>query len=414
MDKEISRDRILGRQRKRGLYVLGGVVMLLGALWLFRQWLTPGVKRSDLVVGEVREGEMENTVSANGTVEPSSEIVLVSPLSAKIRQVVTENGTQVKSGDPILILDTEYSELEFQRLKDELKLKDNNVVRLKLELEKNIRDIELDDQVKDLQVKNFEALLADAKRLQAIGGMTQEEVDKARQNLAIALLEKKKLENELKYRKESIASSVLNEQIQSSIQRQRLDELAKKLKNGTVRAEVPGVITWLDNRIGTQVQEGDPLVRLANISSYSIMAQVSDMHSDRIGLGQLVQVEVNNTVEMGEIEQILPAVENNTIQFKIRLRKADSDKLRPKMKVPVRIITDTKQRSIYIPNGPGILAGKSQRVFVLHDGKALARTVELGFRTSDKVEIISGLKAGDKVILSDMSVYEGKSELKVR
>ncbi len=414
MDKEISRDRIRGLQRKRGLYILGGIIAILGALWLFRQLLTPAVKRSELIVGEAREGEMENTVSANGTVEPSSEIVLVSPLSAKIRQVVTENGTQVKSGDPILILDTEYSELEFQRLKDELKLKDNNVVRLKLELEKNIRDIELDDQVKDLQVKNFEALLADAKRLQTIGGMTQEEVDKARQNLAIALLEKKKLENELQYRKESIASSVLNEQIQSSIQRQRLDELAKKLKNGTVRAEVPGVITWLDNRIGTQVQEGDPLVRLANISSYSIMAQVSDMHADKISPGQPVQVEVNNAVEMGEIEQILPAVENNTIQFKIRLRKADSDKLRSKMKVPVRIITDTKQRSVYIPNGPGILAGKSQRVFVLQDGKAVARTVELGFRTSDKVEVISGLKAGDKVILSDMSVYEGKSELKVR
>lgn len=388
--------------------------MLAGAMWLFRQVLTPGVKRNELIVGEVREGEMENTVSANGTVEPSSEIVLVSPLSAKIRKIVTENGTQVKSGDPILILDTEYSELEYQRLKDELKLKDNNVVRLKLELEKNIRDIELDDQVKDLQVKNFEALLADARRLQTIGGMTQEEVDKARQNLAIALLEKKKLENELKYRKESIASSVLNEQIQSSIQRQRLDELAKKLKNGTLRAEVPGVITWLDNRIGTQVQEGDPLVRLANISSYSIMAQVSDMHGDKISLGQPVQVEVNNGIEMGEIEQILPAVENNTIQFKIRLRKADSDKLRPKMKVPVRIITDTKQRSIYIPNGPGILAGKSQKVFVLQGDKALLRSVELGFRTSDKVEVISGLKAGEKVILSDMSVYEGKTELRVK
>lgn len=414
MDKEINRSTIKGRQRKRGLYIAGAIVLLFGLGWIFRQLLAPTVKRSDLIVGEVKAGEMENTVSANGTVEPSSEIVLVSPLSAKIRQVVTENGTQVKTGDAILVLDTEYSELEFQRLQDELKLKDNNVVRLKLELEKNIRDIELDDQVKNLQVKNFEALLADAKRLKAIGGMTQEEVDKANQNLNIALLEKKKLENELKYRKESIASSVMNEQIQSSIQKKRLDELAKKLKNSTIRAEVAGVITWLDNRIGTQVQEGDPLVRLANVSSYSIMALVSDMHADKISIGQPVQVELNNSIEMGEIEQILPAVENNTIQFKIKLQKADSQKLRPKMKVSVRIITDTKQRSIYIPNGPGILAGKSQKIFVLEGGKAVARTVELGFRTSDKVEVISGLKAGEKAILSDMSVYEGKSELQVK
>ncbi len=414
MDKEINRDTLKSRKRKRGLYVIGGITLLLGVVWIFRQILSPTVRRADIIVGEVKAGEMENTVSANGTVEPSSEIVLVSPLSAKIRQVLIDNGSQVKAGDAILILDTEYSELEYTRLTDELKLKDNNVVRLRLELEKNIRDIELDDQVKNLQVKNFEALLADAKRLKAIGGMTQEEVDKAGQNLNIALLEKKKLENELKYRKESIASSVLNEQIQSSIQKKRLDELAKKLRNSTIRAEVPGVITWLDNRIGTQVQEGNPLVRLANVSSYSIMALVSDMHSDKISIGQPVQVELNNSIEMGEIEQILPAVENNTIQFKIKLQNAGSQKLRPKMKVPVRIITDTKQRSIFIPNGPGILAGKSQKIFVLDGGKATVRNVELGFRTSDKVEVVNGLKPGEKVILSDMSVYEGKSELKVK
>jgi HlyD family secretion protein len=414
MDKEINRGTIKGRQRKRILYVITGLLFLVGIVWVLRQVLAPTIKRSDLIVGEVRAGEMENTVSANGVVEPSSEIVLVSPLSAKIRKVVVENGTAVKKEDAILILDTEYSELEYQRLKDELKLKDNNVVRLKLELEKNIRDIELDDQVKDLQVKNLEAQVSDARRLQSIGGMTLEEVAKARQNLAIALLEKKKLENELKYRKESIASSVLNEQIQSSIQKKRLDELAKKLKNATVKAEVEGVITWLDNRIGTQVQEGDPLVRLANVSSYSIMASVSDMHADKISIGQPVQVELNNAIEMGEIEQILPAVENNTIQFKIKLQKADSQRLRPKMKVAVRIITDTRKRSIFIPNGPGILGGKSQKIFVLTGGRAVAKTVELGFRTSDKVEVVSGLEAGEKVILSDMSVYEGKSELKVK
>lgn len=414
MDKEINRGTIKGRQRKRILYVITGLLFLVGIVWVLRQVLAPTIKRSDLIVGEVRAGEMENTVSANGVVEPSSEIVLVSPLSAKIRKVVVENGTAVKKEDAILILDTEYSELEYQRLKDELKLKDNNVVRLKLELEKNIRDIELDDQVKDLQVKNLEAQVSDARRLQSIGGMTLEEVAKARQNLAIALLEKKKLENELKYRKESIASSVLNEQIQSSIQKKRLDELAKKLKNATVKAEVEGVITWLDNRIGTQVQEGDPLVRLANVSSYSIMASVSDMHAYKISIGQPVQVELNNAIEMGEIEQILPAVENNTIQFRIKLQKADSQRLRPKMKVAVRIIIDTRKRSIFIPNGPGILGGKSQKIFVLTGGRAVAKTVELGFRTSDKVEVVSGLEAGEKVILSDMSVYEGKSELKVK
>lgn len=414
MDKELDFRVIKSRQRKRWLYGLGILLALLTLIFLIRKALTPTILLSEQIVGEVKSGEMENTISANGMVEPSSEIVLVSPLSAKINKVIRENGSEVKAGEPILSLDTEYSELEFQRLKDELKLKDNNVVRLQLELEKNIRDIEIDDKIKDLQVKNLQSLLSDAKRLKAVGGMTQEEVDKAQQNLAIAKLEKSKLENELKYRKESIASSVLNEKIESSIQKKRLDELAKKLKSSTITAEVSGVITWLDNRIGTQVQEGDPLVRLANVSSYRIDAQVSDMHSEKITLGQQVQVELNDTIESGTIEQILPAVENNTIQFRVKLNNATSDKLRPKMKVPLRIVTDTKSQSLYIPNGSGVLSGKSQKIFVLKGNQAEARTVEFGFRTSDKVEVISGLNAGEKVIISDMSIYQDKTTLKVK
>ncbi len=414
MDKQIDNRTLRKRKAKRWTYIVGVAAALALGYWLLSQGLTASVKRADILVGEVREGEIDNTISANGIVEPSSEIVLVSPLSAKVMKVVKENGTRVEPGEAILILDTEYTQMEFQRLVDELRLKDNNVVKLKLELEKNIRDIELDDQVKDLQLKKLRASLSDAQRLKTIGGVTQEEVDQAKQNLEIALLEKKKLENELKYRKESIASSVQNEQIQASIQKKRLDELDKKLKNATVHSTEEGVITWLENRIGAQINEGEPLVRLANLSSYSIDASVSDMHTEKLVLGMMVQVEVSNGIEMGEIIQILPAVENNTIRFKVRLQKADSDKLRPKMKVPVRIVTDTKSHGIYIPNGQGVSGGTSIKVFVLEDGQAVARTIETGLRTSDKIEVISGLKVGEKVVLSDMSLYKNKSKLKVK
>lgn len=414
MDKALSKDHLQKIKRKRlttGLFV---VLLIIALLWAVKSLIKPSIRLSEVIIAEVKQGEMENTVSALGTVEPSSEIVLVSPLTGKIHQIIKENGTSVNAGEAILILDTEDADMEYQRLSEELKLKENNVTRLRLELEKNIRDIEIDDQVKELQLKNLEGQLSDAKRLLNVGGVTQEEVDKAAQNLKIAQLEKKKLENELKYRKESIASSVLNEQIQSSIHKKRLAELGKKLQNATLRAESAGVITWVDDRLGTRIQEGEPLVRLANLSSYSIMAQVSDMHADKISLGQQVQVEINETVELGEIEQILPAVEDNTIQFKVKLRQSDSEKLRPKMKVPLRIVTGSKGQSLYILNGSGIKGGKSQKIFVLENGNAVARTIELGFRTSDKVEVVSGLKAGDKVIISDMSVYENKSQLKLK
>ncbi|ADQ18042.1 efflux RND transporter periplasmic adaptor subunit [Leadbetterella byssophila] len=410
MDKAITQNR----KPSRYIKYLGALILVFGAYWVLRQSLLPTVKRTDLVFGEVKSGGMVNTISATGLVEPSTEIVLISPLATKVKQILKDNGSEVKVGDPILLLDTQFADMEFRRLTDELSLKENNVLRLRLELEKNIREIELDDQVKDLQVKNLEAQVKDALRLKSIGGMTQEEVDQARQNLAIALLEKKKLENELKYRKESIASSVKGEELQSSIQRQRRDELAQKIQKATLRAEVDGVVTWIENRIGAQVQEGDPLAKLANLSAYSLMVQVSDMHADKIQVGQEVQVELNQKVEKGEIEQILPAIENNTIQCKVRLMNTGSESLRPKMRVPVRIVTQTRQESKFLPMGPGIKGGRSQELFVVNGSEAKKRVVELGFRTSDKVEVISGLQPGDQVIISDMSLFEDKSRVKIK
>jgi HlyD family secretion protein len=410
MDKAITKNR----QTTKYLKYLGALVLMLGAYWAVRQSLLPSVKRTELVLGEVKSGGMVNTISATGLVEPSTEIVLISPLATKVKQILKDNGSEVKIGDPILLLDTQFAEMEFRRLTDELSLKENNVLRLRLELEKNIREIELDDQVKDLQVKNLEAQVKDALRLKSIGGMTQEEVDQARQNLAIALLEKKKLENELKYRKESIASSVKGEELQSSIQRQRRDELSQKIQKATLRAEVEGVVTWIENRIGAQVQEGDPLAKLANLTAYTLLVQVSDMHADKIQVGQEVQVELNNKVEKGEIEQILPAIENNSIQCRVKLVNTNAESLRPKMRVPVRIVTQTRQESKFLPLGPGIQGGRTQELFVVNGSEAKKRVVELGFRTSDKVEVISGLQPGDQVIISDMSVYEGKSRVKIK
>lgn len=359
-------------------------------------------------------GRLENSITAGGVVKPLSVLTLTSPLNTRIQANKKENGSFVKPGETIMTLDTEFAELELDRLEDELDLKDNNVVRMKLELEKNIRDIELDDKVKDLQVKNLEALLADAKRLLEIGGATQEEVDKAGQNLAIARLEKKKLENELGYRKASIGSDVLNEKIQSSIQRKRLSEVKKKIDLANLTSPVEGVITWMNKNIGNQVAEGDPLARIANLNSYSIEGQVADMHAGKIKVGLPIQVRLAKTVLKGRIEQILPAVENNTIQFRIALDQPKSQNLRPNMEVDVRIITDTKERGLYLPNGPAIKGGKLQTLFVIEGNKAVAHEVTIGMRTTERVEIVSGLEPGDQVILSDMSQYEKRPKIRLK
>src|SRR5690606_26049668 len=196
MDKPLDQSNQRQKYLKKGLWIAIITILAILLLWGLRSILNRPLDASQLLTGTVQRGPIENSITASGLVKPSSELTLTSPLNTRIETVFMNNGTIVQPDDIILALDTEFAELEYQQLEEELNLKDNNVVRLKLELEKNIREIELDDRIKDLQVQNFEALLSDAQRLLEIGGSTQEEVEKARQNLAISRLEKQKLENE--------------------------------------------------------------------------------------------------------------------------------------------------------------------------------------------------------------------------
>lgn len=73
--------------------------------------------------------------------------------------------------------------LEYKRLEDELRLKDNNVQKLRLELEKNLQQIKLENEIKNLQVKNFEASVNRMQRLYEIGGATKEALNQSQQDL---------------------------------------------------------------------------------------------------------------------------------------------------------------------------------------------------------------------------------------
>src|SRR5690606_33498411 len=414
MDKELTKSYRYRKWFTKGLWSLSGLLGVFLALWGFNTLIHKPLEASKLITATVQNGLIENAITASGVVKPSSELTLTSPMNTRIERLLVQRGAIVRPGEKLMLLDTEFAKLEYQQLEDELRLKKNNVTRMKLELEKNLREIELEDQIMDLEVQNLEALLTDVLRLLQIGGTTQEEVDKARQNLEIARLQKQKLENELEYRKASMDHDILNEKIQLSIQVSRLTEIKKKIELASVQSPTAGVITWMDDHIGNQVGEGSPLVRIANLNAYKIEGQVSDIHAGKIDLGLPVQIRAGNQILTGTIAQVLPAVENKAIQFRISLEDPEFEILRPQMEVDLRIVVGVKGAGLFIPNSPAIRPGRSQKLFVIRGNEAIAKHVETGMRTLERVEITDGLVEGEMVILSDMSTYERRNKIRLK
>ena len=406
MDTEIPKASI----RRNSAIQVGKVILILivltGGFLLIRKLLTPSGARNAFRIVQVEQGPVINTINANGIVLPSFELQLNAPINTEIKRVFLTTGATVQNGDIILELDDTSIRLEHEQLRDELEVRKNNVTKLKLEYDKNLRDLELEDSIMALQLSSLRAQLADMQRLKEVGGATSEEVEKAQLDLQINQLQKKKLENDLQFRKESMNSDKANLELEVRIQEKKLRELGTKLNKTQVISPDRGVITWVNEDLGTKVNEGEPLVRLAKLNSFKVEANASDRFLPRLREGSPVEVRINQKKLKGIIYAILPAVENNSIEFQIQLEDPTHPDLRPNMRVDVYVITDEKTDAIRVVNGPVFTGAKTQDIFVVEGDVARKREVSIGIRSRDYTEILSGLSAGEQVIVSDMTSYK--------
>ena len=415
MDRAISNTI----KRKRQWSRLGTLLLIVGALfaaiWLLRSSLQNSVPRNRIRLAEAELGPIDNTFTASGEVLPAFEQVITSPIHAVIEEVLQSVGDELSPGTSILQLDKSFSELELKKLQQELELKQNGIYKLKLELEKNFFDLQITDSTKALRIDQLHAELDNAKRLLQVGGGTQEAVDLAQLNLKIAQLEKRQLENDLSIQKKQTETRLKELKIQSDIQLNDLLIMEEKLRRAAIVASRPGILTWVNENIGTTVQEGETLARIADLGSYKVMGSCSDVFASRIYVGMRVLIQVNsNERTEGQISNIRPTVENNIIRFDIQLDEPNHPALRPNMKVEVFIVTASKPKVVRVPNGPAFKGTTKQDIFVVQDDVAFRRTVKVGLSNFDHVEIMEHLKPGEVIIISDMERYAGLQEIKIK
>ena len=210
-------------------------------------------------------------------------------------------------------------------------------------------------------------------------------------------------------------ADILGLNYEINIQEKNILELEDKLNFSTIIADKEGVVTWIDARIGKNINPGDELVKLANLSSYEVIGNISDLHAEKLNLGEKVIVRANENIDIrGEIYSISPSVNGNILQFKIRLDEKDHHSLRPNLKVDVFVITSFRENIISIESGIFYKGAVKQTVFVRNNDKLMKREAEFGLSNSDHVEILKGINEGEEVVTSDMSDYERYQEIKIK
>lgn len=413
MDKTIEAEVKQKRKKQYLLITLLCIAVLAVALFLLRSFFSSTIKRSAITTAIVEVGNIENTINATGEIRPEFEEVITSPVSASIQEIILDAGSKVTTGQSILKLDKTAIQVEYEKGKFQLESKQNEIRKLKLELDKSYFDLKSNNNIKQLRINSLTADVENSKRLYKAGGGTREDVEKAELNLKVAQLEKEQLENEIKSKQQTMQVEIRESEIAAAIQQNELKELMRKVSLASIQSTRGGVVTWVNKNIGAVIREGEALARIADLSSFKVTGTISDVQLNHLRTGMPAIIRINDAEVRGSITNIYPAVENGIVTFDIQLNERNNKLLRPNLKVEVFLVTATGNNVMRVANGPAFGGLESQDIFILRNGKAERRKVQVGMSNFDYVELKNNVKPGEVVITSDMSEFKHAKEITV-
>ncbi|RIJ34355.1 efflux RND transporter periplasmic adaptor subunit [Pontibacter oryzae] len=413
MDRELSAAVRQANKRKRIGQLSIAAVLVLAAILGFRSLISPSISRSEIRTAVVERGPVQATLSASGVVVPEREQVITSPIQARIEQVVRNTGEQVQPGDQVLLLDRAFTQLAYDKLKDEQQMNQHKSVQMRLALKKKLNGLESELRIKQMNVSSLQARLGDEQYLLKIGGGTQEQVKQAELNLKIAQQELAQLKRDIVSERELLKADEQELGYTLAMNGRSLEELERKMQQAEVRATRPGVVTWVKNELGSSVNAGEVIARLADLSSFKIQGTISDAFAGQLQLGSAATVRVNNTDLKGTISAIEPTVKNGTITFYISLAQEAHALLRPNLRVDVYLATATKPNTLRVKNGPYFNSASGNQVFVLRVDALLLVPAQIGVSNPDFVELESGVQEGDEVVISSMKEYDSIKKIRL-
>jgi HlyD family secretion protein len=199
-----------------------------------------------------------------------------------------------------------------------------------------------------------------------------------------------------------------------AILRQEKQDKERRLRLATTQSDRDGVLTWVVQEVGSVVNQGAVIARVADLSSFRVEATLSDVHASQLTPGLPARVLANEKMLDGMITSILPTIKDGAIAIVIGLKDKADPNLRSNLRVDVYVVSGHKDKALKIKRGPAVPGEGIHDLFVIRGDVAVKTPVKIGLSSFEEAEVLSGLMEGDEVIVSDMSDYSWRKEISVR
>lgn len=395
-----------------------GLALVSWAAWSLLHSRSAGavVDRSTLVVSTARRGTLERTVAASGAFLPEQTHVVSSPQDGVVEQVYVKAGAHVSARTRIAVLGNPDL--------------DAAVVDAQAQLSVALADLASAQQEAGAAHLQRESSLADAQS-QMQQDRTTALTDRAlaAKGLIPALTYRiARIRAEQSARQVSIARAQVGVDIAESGAKvaaararvaQAESELAAKqaqLASLVVRAGASGVVQEVGVDPGARVTAGTQVATVADQRMLKAVLQVPETQVRDVALGMPVRVDSGNGIAMGRVSRIAPEADNGTVNVDVTFPGASPPGARPDANVDGTIEIARVAHALSIARPAGALEDSSLDLFKIIDGgtRAVRTRVRLGLGSETRIQILAGLHAGDRVIVSDTSAYADQRTLRLR
>ena len=376
----------------------------------------PAVDKATIWTDEVKRGPMIRDVRGVGTLVPIDIRWIPAQTDSRVDRIVLRPGAIVKPdsiilelSDPILqreTLDAEYQLKAAQADLENLKVQINSELLNQKSVTAAVRS--------DYEQAKLQHEVDEKLRAEGIGAEVTSKLSKVKaEQLAIRL---KLEEDRTKNAEDSSVARLQAQQSHVDQQRALYDLKRSELDSLHVRAGIEGVLQLVPVDVGQHVTPSTNLARVADPKHLKAEIKIPEAQTKDITIGQHATVDTRNGIVKGQVSRIDPSVQNGTVTVDVLFTEPLPNGARPDLSVDGTIELENLKDVLYVGRPVHGQSDSTIGLFKLvEDGsEGLRVSVKLGKSSVNAVEILQGLKVGDKVILSDMSAWDAFDRVRLR
>ena len=372
------------------------------------------VDKDTVTISNVVMGEFNDYIRISGRVQPMTTIQLSPQEGGIVEKILIEEGSPVKAGDAILILNNDNLDLQILNSEAELAEKENILRNTQIQMEQQKLDVRQNVLEYGMQVDRLRRAYEQQKALYEDKLIAKEEYLKAEEDYRLAK-QKYDLMAE-RSKQDSLYRGTQIDRMEESLENMQLNMsmIRRRKSNLIVKAPIDGELGLLDVVLGQSIAAGTKIGQINSVGTYKVEAQIDEHYIDRVIAGLEATFERQGETYSTVIRKVYPEVRDGKFKADFKFDGEQPGGIRPGQTYYLNLQLGQPEEAVIIPRGTFYQRTGGKWIYVVNkDGsKAVKREIRIGRQNPQYYEVLEGLEPGEKVITSGYDTY-GDSDVLV-